>query len=139
MTKTVLRTEAAGRTVAALDRRARRRYESAVAELGGRGCLAGGYRMTATGGRDHSLCCRYFYRQWRLHLAFPEQDTVVVVAIGEHTADVNAHVELARAVPGLAKTGRRRAAKRPCCDSPEEPPLMSEELRQMLGLLRRRS
>lgn len=67
----VLRTRSAGRAVERLGRQARRRYDSAVEELRGRGCAAGGYRLLGEDGENYPLCCRYFYGQWRMHLAFP--------------------------------------------------------------------
>lgn len=56
----VVRTRSAGRVVDRLDRRVRRRYDSAVEELSGRGCAAGGYRLLGSDGESYPLCCRYF-------------------------------------------------------------------------------
>lgn len=129
----VLRTRSAGRAVERLDRQARRRYDSAVAELRGRGCAAGGYRLLGVDGESYPLCCRYFYGQWRMHLAFPDPETVVIVSVAEHTEKSNPHAELAEAFPGLSRTGRRRAAKPPCCEEDGAPPEMSGEARAVLG------
>lgn len=128
----VLRTRSAGRAVDRLDRQARRRYDSAVEELRGRGCAAGGYRLLSESGDDYPLCCRYFYGQWRMHLAFPDADTVVIISVAEHTTDGNPHEVLAQVFPRLSATGRRRSAKPPCCDNSGEPPAMSDEARAVL-------
>lgn len=132
MAKRVLRTPSAGREVERLTKPARVRYVSAVSELAGRGCVAGGYRLAATSGRDHVLCCRAFYRDWRMHLAFPDSETVLVISVGRHTADRNPHAELARWLPGLSATGRRRTDKPPCCDDGDDPPRVSQDLSRLI-------
>jgi hypothetical protein len=133
----VLRTRSAGRAVERLDRQARRRYDSAVEELRGRGCAAGGYRLLGQSGDSYPLCCRYFYGQWRMHLAFPDADTVVIVSVARHTAESNPHEQLAEIFPGLSAIGRRRSAKPPCCEDSSVPPAMSDDtaavLRDLLG------
>jgi hypothetical protein len=116
-----------------LDRPARRRYESAVAELRGRGCAAGGYRLLGADGESYPLCCRYFYRQWRMHLAFPEGETIVILSVEEHTPTSNPHELLAEVFPGLSGRGRRRSAKPPCCEDAGEPPAMSDAARAVLA------
>jgi hypothetical protein len=128
----VLRTRSAGHAVDRLDRTARRRYDSAVEELRGRGCAAGGYRLLGASGENYPLCCRYFYGQWRMHLAFPNPETVVIVAVGEHTKQSNPHELLAEVFPSLSARGRRRSMKPPCCEDSGKPPVMSDEARAML-------
>ena len=128
----VLRTRSARRAVDRLDRQARRRYDSAVEELRGRGCAAGGYRLLGDTGENYPLCCRYFYGQWRMHLVFPDADTIVIVSVAQHTADSNPHEALAEVFPGLSATGRRRSAKPPCCEDSVQPPQMSDEARAIL-------
>jgi hypothetical protein len=134
-THSVQRTRSAGRVVGQLSKPARLRYESAVAELRGRGCEAGGYRLRATSTGDYPLCCRYFYRQWRMHLAFPETKTVVIVSISEHTDQNDPHAILAEVFPGLSATGRRRSGKPRCCEQADQPPVIGEELRGELARL----
>jgi hypothetical protein len=131
----VLRTSSAGRAVERLDRPARRAYDAAVAELRGRGCAAGGYRLLAVDGDDYPLCCRYFYRQWRMHLAFRGLDAVVILSVEEHTKAHNPHETLAEIFPGLSATGRRRSQKPPCCEENGDPPEMSGEVRAFLQSL----
>jgi hypothetical protein len=128
----VLRTRSAGRAVERLDRQARRRYDSAVAELRGRGCAAGGYRLLGASGENYSLCCRYFYGQWRMHLAFPDSETVVIVSVAKHTPQSNPHELLAEIFPGLSTSGRRRSTKPPCCEDSGAPPQMDDETRAIL-------
>ena len=128
----VLRTRSAGRAVERLDRQVRRRYDSAVQELRGRGCAAGGYRLLGETGESYPLCCRYFYGQWRMHLAFPDPGTVVIISIAKHTTHSNPHELLAEVFPGLSATGRRRSAKPPCCEDNGAPPQMSDHARAIL-------
>jgi hypothetical protein len=128
----VLRTRSAGRVVERLDRQARRRYDSAVEELRGRGCAAGGYRLLGESGESYPLCCRYFYGQWRMHLAFPNAETIVVVSVARHTSESNPHEQLAEIFPGLSAKGRRRSTKPPCCEDSGAPPEMSDEARTVL-------
>jgi hypothetical protein len=135
--KQVLRTPSAGREVTRLTKPARVRYRSAISELEGRGCAAGGYRLAGTDGHDHVLCCRAFYREWRMHLAFPDSGTVLVISVGRHTGDRNPHAELARWLPGLSTTGRRRADKPPCCDDADDPPPVSPELSRLIESITR--
>jgi hypothetical protein len=131
----VLRTRSAGRAVERLDRRVRRRYDSAVEELRGRGCAAGGYRLLGSDGESYPLCCRYFYGQWRMHLAFPDPETVVIISVAEHTPDNNPHELLASVFTGLSVRGRRRSAKPPCCEESGKPPEMGDETRAALAAL----
>lgn len=128
----VLRTRSAGRAVEQLDRQARRRYDSAVEELRGRGCAAGGYRLLGDSGESYPLCCRYFYRQWRMHLVFADAETAVIVSVAKHTADSNPHEALAEIFPGLSATGQRRSDKPPCCEEGGAPPEISGEARAIL-------
>jgi hypothetical protein len=129
----VLRTRSVGRAVDRLDGQARLRYDSAVEELRGRGCAAGGYRLLGVSGESYPLCCRYFYGQWRMHLAFPDAATVVIVSVAKHTAHSNPHEFLAEIFPGLSAMGRRRSAKPPCCEDNGAPPEMSDDARAVLG------
>lgn len=131
----VLRTRSAGRVVERLDRRVRRRYDSAVEELRGRGCAAGGYRLLSSDGESYPLCCRYFYGQWRMHLAFPDPEKVVIIAVVEHTEQSNPHELLAEIFPGLSARGRRRSAKPPCCEESGEAPEMSDAARGVVAHL----
>lgn len=77
----VRRTPRARRMVEQLDATARASYDAASAELRGRGCEAGGYRMAATDGGDYPLCGRHLAYDWRMYTTYPEGEGVVIVAI----------------------------------------------------------
>jgi hypothetical protein len=57
------------------------------------------------------------------------------VALDEHTADHSPLDSLADVLPGLARIGRRRSQKPPCCEDPSQPPAMNAELRELLSAL----
>jgi hypothetical protein len=78
---------------------------------------------------------RHFYRQWRIHILFPDHDTIVIISVSEHTNHENPHAMLAEIFPGLSTKGRRRSSKPPCCEQSEYPPVMAEELRTSLTAL----
>lgn len=69
-----------------MDGTARASYEAARDDLRGRGCEAGGYRMAATDGGDYPLCGRHLAYDWRMYSAYPDGQSVVIVAIERHRA-----------------------------------------------------
>lgn len=92
----VLRTPQARRTVEReMDGTARALYEAARDELRGRGCLAGGHRMAAADGDDYPLCRRHLANDWRMYTTYPDEKTVVIVAIDRHTKSHDPAVVLA--------------------------------------------
>lgn len=90
------------------------------------GCKAAGYRMRADGAGDARVCCLRFYRDWRMHLLFDEEDTIWICFLGQHRRDSNIHDEAAAAIPGLSKVGRPREDQPPCCDDLDETPVDQE-------------
>jgi hypothetical protein len=52
----VLRTPQVRDAVAQMSRTERASYEAARDELGGRGCIAGGYKLATTDGGDYPVC-----------------------------------------------------------------------------------
>lgn len=108
--------------VKALRGEAKKSFERVVEELRHRGCEAGGTRMRAEMGGDHHVCERRFYRDWRMHLVFGDQDEIVISWVGRHTEDEAVHVEGARDIPGLSGIGRARDRQPQCCDSFDDPP-----------------
>lgn len=112
----VRRTHQARRTVEhQMDTTARASYDAARDDLRGRGCEAGGYRMAAADGGDYPLCGRHLAYDWRMFTTYPDEESVVIVAIDRHT---EAHVQppnSPRSSPGwppwdvVPETSRRAA------------------------------
>jgi hypothetical protein len=128
----VLRTPQVRDAVGRMSRTERPSYDAARDELGGRGCLAGGYKLAATDGGDYPVCARHLANAWRMYTAYPDDKRVVIVAVDEHLPKHNPTAELADALPGLSTVGRRRQDKPPCCEDPASPPTMNDELRELL-------
>lgn len=129
----VLRTPQARRVVEReMDGTARAGYEAARDELRGRGCLAGGHRMAATDGDDYPLCGRHLANDWRMYTTYPDEKTVVIVAIDRHTKSHAPAVALVEAFLGLSTVGRRSRDKPPCCEDPAAPPPLTDDLREWL-------
>lgn len=101
----------------------KRKFDRVVTELRQRGCEAGGIRMRADTGADHRVCERRFYRDWRLHLVFGDEDDIVISWVGRHNEDEDVHSDGAEAIPGLSAIGRRRDQQPACCDDLEDPPV----------------
>ncbi len=118
-----------------MSRTERASYEAARNELGGRGCVAGGYKLAATDGGDYPLCARHLANAWRMYTAYPDDARVVIVAIDQHLPQHNPVQSLAEALSGLATVGRRRQDKPPCCEDAATPPPMNDELRNRLDML----
>lgn len=108
--------------VKALRGEAKKRFDRVVEELRHRGCEAGGIRMRADTGADHRVCERRFYRDWRMHLVFGDDENIVISWVGRHTEDEAVHAEGARGIPGLSGIGRARDQQPKCCDDLEDPP-----------------
>lgn len=133
MTCEVLRTPQARRVVEReMDGTARAGYEAARDELRGRGCLAGGHRLAAADGHDYPLCGRHLANDWRMYTTYPDKKTVVIVAIDRHTKSHDPAVVLAETFPDLSTVGRRSRDKPPCCEDPDAPPALTDEVREWL-------
>jgi len=128
----VLRTPQVRDAVAQMSRTERAGYEAAREELGGRGCVAGGYKLAATDGGDYPVCARHLANAWRMYTAYPDDTRVVIVAVDQHLPNHNPAVDLAEVLPSLATVGRRRQDKPPCCEDAASPPPMNDELRKLL-------
>lgn len=114
---------------------AKKSFERVIQELRHRGCEAGGTRMRADTGDDHRVCERRFYRDWRMHLVFGDQDEIVISWVGRHNEDEAVHLEGARDIPGLSGIGRARGHQPQCCDSFDDPPA-DPELVQLVNQIR---
>ena len=101
---------------------AKKHFDRVIEELKHRGCEAGGIRMRGETGADHWVCERRFYRDWRMHLVFGDEENIVISWVGEHTEDEDVHGEGAQDIPGLSGIGRARDDQPACCDDLEDPP-----------------
>jgi hypothetical protein len=129
----VLRTPQVRRAVEQqMSRTERAGYDAARNEIGGRGCVAGGYKLAATDGGDYPLCARHLANAWRMYTAYPDAARIVIVAVDEHLPNHNPVEQLAEALPGLATVGRRRQDKPPCCEDSASPPPMNDALYALL-------
>lgn len=108
--------------VKALRGEVKKHFDRVVEELRHRGCEAGGIRMRADTGADHRVCERRFYRDWRTHLIFGDDDDIVISWVGRHREDEDVHAAGARDIPGLSAIGRARDAQPQCCHDSDDPP-----------------
>ena len=131
----VLRTAQVVSVLGGMSAREKRSYEAAVDALRGEGCGAGGYRLAAADGDDYPLCCRHLAYAWRMFTAYPRKKQVVIVALDKHERGHNPAAYLAEVLPGLSTAGRKRSAKPPCCEDAADPPMMNEELSELLFAL----
>ncbi len=131
----VLRVPSVARTVDQLSRRERRAYDAAVQALKGEGCRAGGKRLAALEDGDYPMCQRSLYGDWRMITVYRQDGTIVIIEVGQHTADGSPVASLAEMFPGLSATGRRRSEQPPCCEDAEAPPALSQELEARLAEL----
>ncbi len=128
----VLRTPQVRDAIQRMTRTERAGYEAARDEFGGRGCVAGGYKLAATDGGDYPVCARHLANAWRMYTAYPDDKRVVIVAVDQHLPKHNPAAELAEVLTGLSTVGRRRQDKPPCCEDPASPPPMNDQLRKLL-------
>jgi hypothetical protein len=108
--------------VKALRGEAKKGFDRVVEELRHRGCEAGGIRMRADTGADHRVCERRFYRAWRMHMVFGDEENIVISWVGQHDEDEDVHTQGARGIPGLSGVGRARDEQPECCDDLADPP-----------------
>ncbi len=137
MAHSVFVVDTVARVAAALNKIDRRAYDAAITGLKGEGCKAAGYRLAAMDGGDFPMCCRHLANDWRMHTLFAKDHSVIVISLARHDKSQNPHRVLSDIFPGLSLVGRRRRAKPPCCEDPENPPVMpatlSEQLAGMFG------
>jgi len=133
MAFTVLRVPEVRRTVEKeLTKRERRAYDAAVEALRGEGCRAGGKRLAAADSGDYAMCQRALYGAWRLVTVYLRDRSILIVVVTRHAEDETPSAKLAKSFPGLAVTGRRRSDQPPCCEDPDAPPTLTQELEEIL-------
>lgn len=115
------------RSVDALRGKARRSFDAAVERLASEGCKGGDYRLTGEG-IEH-ICSMQLYGRHRALVCFPDDESVVVLLVGEHLRDdpeVDVYRSLYRLL-GLPEPSAKRT-KPPCCDEAEKAPVNPELL-----------
>jgi hypothetical protein len=133
MAFTVLRVPEVRRTVEnELSKRERRAYDAAVDALRGEGCRAGGKRLAAADSGDYPMCQRSLYGAWRLVTVYLRDGSILIVAVTQHTETQTPSAKLAKSFPGLAVTGPRRSDQPPCCEDPDAPPVLTQDLEEIL-------
>jgi hypothetical protein len=93
---------------------------------------AGGKRLAASDSGDYPICQRSLYGAWRLLTVYLRDHSILIVAVTQHTETETPSAKLAASFPGLAVTGRRRSDQPSCCEDPEAPPTLTQELEEIL-------
>lgn len=133
MAFTVLRVPEVRRTVEnELTKRERRAYDAAVDALRGEGCRAGGKRLAASDSGDYPMCQCSLFGAWRLVTVYLRDRSILIDAVTQHTETETPSSKLAKSFPGLAVTGRRRSDQPPCCEDPDAPPALTQDLEETL-------
>lgn len=85
------------------------------------GCAAADYRLSGDA-VDH-ICSLHLYGRFRALVCFPDQETIVILLVGEHLRDHPDDVYRGLyELLGIAAPEARRA-KPPCCGDAGEPPV----------------
>lgn len=115
------------RSVETLRGKARKSFNAAVMRLATEGCEAGDYRLSGEG-VDH-ICSLQLYGQHRALVCFPDNESVVVLLVGEHRdrdPELDVYRDLYRLLELPEPSTKRN--KPPCCDETGEPPIDSDLL-----------
>jgi hypothetical protein len=133
-------TPTAKRQADALRGKAAKAYEDALLRFEAEGCAAADYRLT--GQTVDRICSAHLYGNYRALICFPDEESVVIALVGEHSRgssdDVYGSVyELL----GIDEPIGKRT-KPPCCEEdggpPVDPGLLDQMLRAAARLQRRR-
>ncbi len=110
-------------------------FSEAVIDFAHRGCAAAHYRLT--GEVVEHVCCRHLYGSWRLLAAFPDDRTVVVLDVAQHTnkRDTDVYLRLFD-ILNIEQPARPRT-KPPCCTPNAEPPIDADLLEGLSVLAKR--
>lgn len=122
MSFTVSITPTGQRSVEALRGKARKSFDAAVKRLAAEGCKAGDYRLTGEG-TEH-ICSVQLYGRHRALVCFPDDESVVVLLVGEHLRgdpEVDVYLSLYRLLELPEPLAKR--TKPPCCDEAERAPV----------------
>jgi hypothetical protein len=115
------------RSVEALRGKARKSFDAAIQRLAAEGCEAGDYRLSGEG-VEH-ICSVQLYGRHRALVCFPDDESVVVLRVGEHLDD-DAELDVYRSLYRLLELPEPSAkrTKPPCCDTTGKPPIDPELL-----------
>ncbi len=115
------------RSVDALRGKARRSIDAAVERLASEGCKAGAYRLT--GEVIEHICSVQLYGRHRALVCFPDDQSVVVLFVGEHLQD-DPEADVYRSLYRLLELPEpsTKRTKPPCCDEAEKAPVDPELL-----------
>ncbi len=110
------------RSVDALRGKARKSFDAAVQRLSSEGCVAGDYRLSGES-VDH-ICSIQLYGRHRTLVCFPDDESVVVLLVGEHL-DGDPELDVYRGLYRLLELPEpsTKRTKPPCCDKTGEPPV----------------
>lgn len=110
------------RSVKALRGKARKSFDAAVQRLASEGCAAGDYRLS--GEVVEHICSLQLYGLHRALVCFPDDESVVVLIVGEHR-DSYPKLDVYRSLYRLLELPEPPAkrTKPPCCDESGKPPV----------------
>jgi hypothetical protein len=115
------------RSVDALRGKVLRSFDNAVERLASEGCKAGDYRLT--GEVIEHICSVQLYGRHRALVCFPDEESIVVLLVGEHLHD-NPEADIYRSLYRLLELPEpsTKRTKPPCCDEAEMAPVDPELL-----------
>lgn len=115
------------RSVRALRGKARKSFDAAVERLASEGCKAGDYRLSGEG-IEH-ICSVQLYGRHRVLICFPDDESIVVLLVGEHLRD-DPELDVYRSLYRLLELPEPpvERTKPPCCDDTGEAPVGPELL-----------
>lgn len=147
MNLTVGTTPTGQRSIETLRGKARKAFDAAVERVASEGCQAGDYRLTGDG-IEH-ICSIQLYGRYRALVCFPDDESAVVLLVGEHLRgdpEADVYRSLYRLLELPEPSDKR--TKPPCCDesgkAPIDPELLDRfqegaaQLRRARGRSRRR-
>lgn len=123
-------TPTAKRQADALRGKAAKAYEDALLRFEAEGCAAADYRLT--GQTVDRICSAHLYGNYRALICFPDEESVVIATVGEHSRGSSDDVYgVVYELLGIDEPIGKRT-KPPCCDAEGGPPVDPELLDQML-------
>jgi hypothetical protein len=124
---TVGTTPTGQRSIETLRGKARKAFDAAVERIASEGCQACDYRLTGDG-VEH-ICSIQLYGRYRALVCFPDDESAVVLIVGEHLRDdpaTDVYRSLYRLLELSEPSGKR--TKPPCCDESGKAPIDPELL-----------
>jgi hypothetical protein len=123
-------TPTAKRQADALRGKAAKAYEEALLRLEAEGCAAADYRLT--GEVVDRICSAHLYGSYRALVCFPDEESVVIALVGEHSRGSSDDVyDAVYELLGIDEPTAKRT-KPPCCEEDGGPPVDPELFDRML-------